>query len=45
MFFPNRNEFIEMIKNSGFKICDIGYSNFKVFNSYEKEIIISPEKL
>ena len=45
MFFPNRNEFIEMIKNSGFKICDIGYSNFKVFGSYEKEIIISAVKL
>ena len=44
MFFPNRNEFIDIINNCGFKICDIGYSNFKVFGSYEKEIIISAVK-
>ena len=44
MFFPNRNEFINIINNCGFKICDIGYSNFKVFGSYEKEIIISAVK-
>ena len=44
MFFPKRKEFIKMIKSNGFKINDIGLSSFKVFNSFEKEVIISATK-
>ena len=33
-----------MIKSSGFKINDIGLSSFKVFSTFEKEIIISATK-
>jgi cyclopropane fatty-acyl-phospholipid synthase-like methyltransferase len=45
MFFPQKKEFILMVKKSGFKIDDIGYLNFKIFNSFEKELIISATKL
>ena len=44
MFFPKKNEFINMVKSSGFKIKDIGISNFKVFNTFENEIILSVTK-
>jgi len=33
-----------MIKSSGFIINDIGLSSFKVFNAFEKEIIVSATK-
>ena len=44
MFFPKKKEFIDMMKSSGFKINDIGLSSFKVFSTFEKEIIISATK-
>ena len=45
MFFPKKKEFIGMIKNNGFRIDDVGYLNFKIFSTFEKEIIISATKL
>ena len=44
MFFPKKKEFIDIVKMSGFEINDIGLSSFKVFNSFEKEVIISATK-
>ena len=44
MFFPEKKEFINMVKDNGFKIDD-GFSNFKIFSTFEKEIIISAIKL
>jgi len=45
MFFPKKKkEFTNMIKSSGFIINDIGLSSFKVFNAFEKEIIVSATK-
>ena len=45
MFFPKKIEFVQLIKSKGFKINDIGLSNFKVFKSFEKEVIISATKI
>ena len=45
MFFPRKKEFINMIIKNGFRVDDIGYSNFKIFNTFEKEVIISATKL
>lgn len=45
MFFPKtQNEFVSLIKKTGFKIKDVGYSNFKVFSNYENEVLVSAEK-
>ena len=45
MYFPkNKTDFINLIKGSGFKIKDVGYSSFKVFSNYENEILICAEK-
>ena len=46
MFFPKSvKKFAKLVKNSGFKINDIGKANFKVFSSFENEIIISATKI
>ena len=45
MFFPEKKEFINMVKDNGFKIDDVGFSNFKIFSTFEKEIIISATKI
>ena len=45
MFFPKKKEFINMIKNNGFRVDDVGFLNFKIFSTFEKEIIISATKL
>ena len=44
MFFPKKKEFLKLVKLSGFEINDIGLSNFKIFNTFEKEVIISATK-
>ena len=44
MYFPKKREFVNMVSESGFKIKDIGESYFKIFNTYEKEVIISAVK-
>lgn len=44
MFFPKKKEFINMVKSIGFKINDVGLSSFRVFRTFEKEIIISATK-
>ena len=44
MFFPKKKEFVNMIKSSGFVINDVGLSSFKVFSTFEKEIIVSATK-
>ena len=44
MFFPNKSNFIKIIKSCGFEVKDVGYAMFKVFNSFENEIIISAVK-
>tara|TARA_B100001250_G_scaffold408006_1_gene429661 strand:- start:1598 stop:2275 length:678 start_codon:yes stop_codon:yes gene_type:complete len=46
MFFPSTiYKFSKLVKNSGFKINDIGKSNFKIFSTFENEIIISATKI
>jgi len=46
MFFPkNQKKFVKMLKNNNFIINDIGNCNFKVFNTFEKEIIICATKI
>ena len=44
MFFPNRKSFIKIIKNNGFEIKDVGKAMFKIFNTFENEVIISAIK-
>lgn len=45
MFFPKKKEFINMITKSGFRVDDVGFLNFKIFNTFEKEVIISATKI
>ena len=44
MFFPSKDKFIEIIKKNGFEINDIGRAMFKIFDTFEDEIIISATK-
>ena len=44
MFFPNRKSFIKIIKTNRFEIKDVGKAIFKVFNTFENEVIISAIK-
>ena len=46
MYFPNsKSPVINDLKKSNFKLLDQGYSNWKVFNSFEHEIILTAKKL
>ena len=44
MFFPNKSNFIKIIKSCGFEVKDVGRAMFKIFNTFENEIIISAVK-
>ena len=40
MTFPkNKQQFINLIKQTNFKIKDIGHYSFKILNNFEKEDI------
>ena len=44
MFFPNTKSFIKIIKTNKFEIQDVEKAMFKVFNTFENEVIISAIK-
>ena len=44
MFFPKKNDFIQIIKKNGFQVNDVGRAMFKIFDTSEDEIIISATK-
>lgn len=44
MFFPRKNDFIKIIKKSGFQVNNVGRAMFKIFDTSEDEIIISATK-
>ena len=45
MCFPtNKKQFLKIIKNTKFKILDIGHYSFKIFNNFEKEDIFTIKK-
>ena len=46
MYFPKTNKSVENdLRKNSFKIIDIGYSNWKVFDSFEHESIITAKKI
>jgi hypothetical protein len=44
MYFPTKNEFKSLIEKEGFEINDIGRAMFKLFDTFENEVIISATK-
>ena len=44
MYFPTKNEFKNLIEKEGFEINDIGRAMFKLFDTFENEVIISATK-
>ncbi|MAV58737.1 MAG: hypothetical protein CMG07_02170 [Candidatus Marinimicrobia bacterium] len=46
MYFPKTNKSVENdLRKNSFKIIDIGYSHWKVFDSFEHESIITAKKI
>jgi hypothetical protein len=44
-FFKNKKQFKNVLTKCDFKIIDIGFAKFKVFNQFEYETILSTEKV
>ena len=40
MYFPKKEDFLNLVSKNGFKIVDVGRSMFKLFNSFEDEVIV-----
>ena len=44
MYFPTKGKFKSLIEKEGFEINDVGRAMFKLFETFEDEVIISATK-